>query len=132
MIVMKVSTKREDSIFSRAGCEVSLRIPCNDEAEELLGIIALSRIVMWELVDEEEIVRCRMAGLLNGGPVVVDRVVEPGMLALDTALLRGLASEGEPCSRIVFAESCETFDSTVDDLRLPRFLPRVTSRSSDR
>ena len=59
VIATNVSTRRDDKIFSRAGCEVSRSMPCNDDVEDALRVSEDSWSVRWELTEDEEIVRCR-------------------------------------------------------------------------
>ena len=133
---MNVSTRREESILSSAGWDVSLRIPCKAEDDEKLGSKEESWVVRRELLEEEDMVLCLNGGLLSGGPPLGAFVFDPGILAFDEVGLRGVDSIDWPTSYGIRGESFEELklapDKAVEERRLPRFLPMVTSRSSER
>ena len=132
-MVMNVSTKRDDRIFSRAGCEVSRRIPLDERLEGPLVLSIASGILKWEMDEEVDMVRCLCGGLDTGGPLPGDRTLELGKVGFDAVLRRGVVSKAEPESRepsLTVPE--EILDRMVEDLRRPRFLPNVRSKSSDR
>ncbi len=130
---MNVSTRRDDKIFSRAGWEVSRRMPFSDMVEGPPTLSKPSGIVEWELDEEVDIVRCLCGGLDTGGPFPGDRTLEPDKLGFDAVRRRGVASNpGLGSLDLSLTVLDDMLDIMVEDLRRPRFLPNVRSKSSDR
>lgn len=81
-------------------------------------------------------VRCRIGLAADGGPFVAARALGPVTPAFDGVLFRAGDAVVCACSATPNGESGEVLkfvaESSVADLRLPRFLPKLTSRSSDR